>query len=521
MIKMVKRNIHARIKSHGLGLIAILGLLIAFAPISVKLFAEWTREEYSHGFLIPFLAALMAWHRMTEPPLKAKSAPVGLVWVLGSLVLLLISELSTFRQLGFFALVILTVGLSFLFVGKQATKKAMPAFVLLLFAIPLPFMIHNNLSFHLKSISSDLGVNLLQFMGLSVYQEGNVIDLGHYKLQVVDACNGLRYLFPAACFSYLIAYLVRDVMWKRCVIFLSFIPITIGMNALRIAVVGVTVNIWGTQAAEGFTHLFEGYVVFLLCIALIMALTLLLLRIGKAGSLDWGFFTLPEKPLSFAPLAFGKVGVTLLLLSLVSVALPFVYFDSKKETASAPIPMLQTLPLSIQQWTGARQSINPTILKDLTLSDYFLADYKTKKDFDNINLYIAYYASQEIGSAAHSPATCVPGGGWKIDSINDIDLPEIDHNGAPLTVSRMVISLGSAKQVMYYWFEGRGRNITSQIAAKWYLMIDSLISGRSDGALVRVTTPLDMTEEESAADERLKAFLIESYPLIKERFKTP
>ena len=100
---------------------------------------------------------------------------------------------------------------------------------------------------------------------IPVYRDGNIIDLGYYKLQVVEACSGLRYIYPLLSLSFLAAYLFNAPLWQRAIVFLSSIPITIVMNSVRIGLVGVTVNYWGTQAADGLLHFFEGWIIFLAC----------------------------------------------------------------------------------------------------------------------------------------------------------------------------------------------------------------------------------------------------------------
>ena len=104
--------------------------------------------------------------------------------------------------------------------------------------IPLPSFLYFNLSQELQLISSMIGVAVIRLFDISVYLEGNVIDLGVYQLQVVEACSGLRYLFPLMSFGFLISYIYRGPVWQKIVIFLSTIPITVVMNSFRIGVIG-------------------------------------------------------------------------------------------------------------------------------------------------------------------------------------------------------------------------------------------------------------------------------------------
>ncbi len=135
--------------------------------------------------------------------------------------------------------------------------------------LPLPNFMYWKLSTSLQFISSRLGVDFIQLLGIPVYLEGNIIDLGVYKLQVAEACSGLNYLFPLMSFGFLFAVLYRGPVWHKVLLFLSTIPITVLMNSFRIGVIGVLVNQYGIEQAEGFLHFFEGWVIFVACLAIL------------------------------------------------------------------------------------------------------------------------------------------------------------------------------------------------------------------------------------------------------------
>jgi len=496
-------------------LTVVTSIFYLFSSAAIFLSDDWSRDEYSHGFLLPLLAILMGWHRLSGWHGKARSNWFGIVIIAVSIGLLFISEISTFRQLSYFSMVLTLFGLSLTYLGTSIVKRLTPVFILLLFAIPIPFIIYNPLSLFLKLLSTSMGVFLIDLFGYSVYQDGNIIDLGTFKLQVVDACNGLRYLFPSASFGFLIAYLMKDVWWKRAVIFLSSAPITIAMNALRIAVVGVTVNIWGTTAAEGFLHIFEGFVVFLLCIVLLMIETMLLLRIGTKGTFNWDFFSIPQGQIYIRPVLRGNISIFVSLLCvLATLAMASGYTKSATHSKSHEISSLH-IPTIMRNWQGKQSNLSPYALNELKLTDYVLTDYKNVNNplRPDVNLYIAYYASQTVGSTIHSPATCLPGGGWQREQSRVISLSLQDQE-VLLPVTRMIVSKGDQKLVTYYWYHERGRNLTNQISAKWYLLVDSLFKRRSDGSLIRLTTPILGNNEEDNADERLRTFLNDFYPVI-------
>ena len=128
--------------------------------------------------------------------------------------------------------------------------------------------------------------------GIPVYLDGNIIDLGNYQLQVVEACSGLRYLYPLLSVSFLAAYIFEAPRWQRVLLFLSAIPIAIAMNGFRIGLVGILVDRWGTAMAEGALHFFEGWIIFLACGALLL-LEMYLMSLWSRRRL-WDIVRFPE-----------------------------------------------------------------------------------------------------------------------------------------------------------------------------------------------------------------------------------
>ena len=115
----------------------------------------------------------------------------------------------------------------------------------------------------------------------------------------------------------------------------------------------------------------------------------------------------------------------------------------------------------------------------LALDDYILSDFR-KPDGKLVNLYVAYYASQRMGKSPHSPLVCIPSTGWAITRLDRLDF----DNNHP--VNRAIIERDNSRQLVYYWYEERGRSIASEYWSKWYLLSDAITKNRSDGALVRL-----------------------------------
>ena len=139
-------------------------------------------------------------------------------------------------------------------------------------------------------------------------------------------------------------------------------------------------------------------------------------------------------------------------------------------------------------WSGRRDRLDGVYLEALKLDDYVLADFNAAGR-PPVNLYVAYYNSQRKGESVHSPRSCIPGGGWRISGIASRDIA-LAGGAGHLSVNRVVIERGDVKQVVYYWFDQRGRVLTNEYLVKWYIFWDSLTRNRTDGAMLRLTVPV-------------------------------
>ena len=253
---------------HWLFIASLVLAFVAYFGGLTELVTRWNKqEEYGHGYFIPLIAVWFLWHRK-EALAQSVSAPswLGPALVFVGAVGLLLGELTAIYVLIQFGFILTLMGIVLALGGFSLLKVSILPILFLMFAIPLPYFIDAQLSWRLQILSSQLGVGFLRLLGTSVFLEGNVIDLGVYKLQVVEACSGLRYLYPLLSIGFLMAYMYKAAFWKKAVIFLSTIPITVIMNSARIAMVGVLVNQWGSDQAEGFVHYFEGWIIFMICL---------------------------------------------------------------------------------------------------------------------------------------------------------------------------------------------------------------------------------------------------------------
>lgn len=478
-----------------------------------------TREEYGYGYMIPVIVGFFIWQRknaLLESPLSFSWAGfVILVAGITGIFLGIVSATHSIIQYGF---VTAFVGAVFQFIGWKAFRQIMVPILMLYLMIPLPAFFYYNLSASLQLISSQLGVWLIRLFDISVYLEGNVIDLGVYKLQVVEACSGLRYLFPLFSLSVIAAYIYQAQLWKRIVLVLSSIPITILMNSFRIGVIGILVEHWGVGQAEGFLHDFEGWIIFMACTGLLVLEMWAMTSFGKNKKKLSEVFSIElPAPLSehhYRNLAKFSAPYLATTALVVFSALLLERVDERDEI----IPSRKTFaefPLQFSDWEGKRDRLESIYLDRLKLDDYIITDYSDGEG-SPVNFYAAYYGSQHTGEAAHSPRSCLPGGGWKMVEFTQENIGAGNSAMNPLLVNRVLIKKGEYTQLVYYWFQQRGRIITNEYLVKLYLFWDALARSRTDGALVRLTTLVEPGQDVGVAEERLGAFVGEVVPILDQ-----
>ncbi|MEM7669086.1 MAG: VPLPA-CTERM-specific exosortase XrtD [Pseudomonadota bacterium] len=479
----------------------------------------WSTPEYSHGPIIPLISLYLFLRELrTAPPDEGgrKRRWPGVLVIAGALLLAAIGNLARIPDIVTYAFIIWTGGVVLTVFGWQrGIRHQLPVFHLI-FMLPLPQFLYWQMTVFLQGVSSVVGVWFVSAMGIPVFLDGNIIDLGPYKLLVAEACSGLRYLFPILSFSYLFSILYKGPVWHKAILLLSAAPIAVFMNSVRIGIIGILVNYYGIEHAEGFLHFFEGWIIFLACIGILFLMAIGLqqtrrdaLPLRDAIDVDFdGFGGITTRIFSIG--ASGAMVAAALVGAAVSAA--YLTFGVPQ---GEPIDRarFQSFPTTIGDWSGRTFYLEPAIQRSLAADDYVNITY-TNPDNQSVNVFSAYYLKQTEGQGIHSPEVCLPAGGWEIFSI---DPYEVDMSGTPygtFELNRAVIQKGERMQLVYYWFEQRGNRMTNDFAVKLSVLYDGATRGRTDGALVRYTTPVGQGETMADADARLKEMMRESLPKL-------
>ena len=243
----------------------------------------WIDENYSHGLLIPLISGYVIWanrDRLLAAPRRPR------VWLGGGLMLLAVGMLLAGTVGAEFyisrvSFIIALASLVIYFLGWTHLRLLLFPIGIFLLAIPIPTIIFNQIAFPLQLIASDYATRAINLLGIPALREGNVIELARMKLQVVEACSGIRSLMALTTLAVTYAYFAESRWWRRVVLVLSVIPIAIIANAARVAGTGVMAHYWGVEAAEGFMHGFSGWLVFIAAFLMLLALARLLSGAAK------------------------------------------------------------------------------------------------------------------------------------------------------------------------------------------------------------------------------------------------
>jgi EpsI family protein len=195
------------------------------------------------------------------------------------------------------------------------------------------------------------------------------------------------------------------------------------------------------------------------------------------------------------PRSFIAAATLALIGAVVGAALPAPH------TTFPPRTSFDEFPNELAGWSARRGSLQNMYLDALRLDDYVLADFQ-RAGSPPVNFYAAYYQTQDSTRAIHSPHDCIPGGGWEITKLEQRLLPATASTPA-FEVNRAIIQLGATRQIVYYWFDERGRHLTNEYAARWYLFWDGLTRHRTDGALVRFVASYPPGANEADVDNRI------------------
>jgi len=192
----------------------------------------------------------------------------------------------------------------------------------------------------------------------------------------------------------------------------------------------------------------------------------------------------------------------------------FLQAHNRQEVFPPRLP-LHSFPAQLGDWSGVDVPLQKDVLDILGPGDFLLRIYQDQQQpAPIVDLFIAYFRSQRSGDTLHSPQHCLPGAGWTPIQNTRITLSMPGH--VPFPVNRYIIAKGDSRQIVLYWYWAHNRGVASEYWAKFYLVADSMRMNRSDGALVRITSPIQPGESVEAAQQRISPFVDRVLPMLND-----
>ena len=253
-------------------LAALLGLVAwLYAPVLARLVAQWWSDpNFSHGFFVPAFSLFVVWQnrtRLQEIPLNPSLW--GLPIVILSMCVLVVGVFGAELFLSRTSILLLTTGLVIFFMGWQMLRALLFPLLFLILMVPIPAIILNQITFPLQILASKLSAGLLPLLGVPVLREGNVIILPAMPLEVAEACSGIRSLLSLVTLAIMYGYLLEKKIGIRVLLAIAAVPIAVAANGLRIVGTGLLVQYWDPDKAEGFFHIFSGWLIFVVSLLML------------------------------------------------------------------------------------------------------------------------------------------------------------------------------------------------------------------------------------------------------------
>ena len=262
--------------SHSLGWQAVLLtalVAVLYYKILWNLAIHWWQDpNFSHGFFVPLFSGWILWaNRKKLAQLPVRPSWSGLVLIALSLAMLVVGVLGSELFLQRVSLISLLAGLVVYMLGWTYYRAVFFAWAFLLFMIPIPAILFNQVTFPLQLLASQVASTLLPLFGVPILREGNVLHLPAMPLEVAEACSGIRSLMSLGTLAIVYGYFLEPRTWARVALAIAAIPIAVAANASRIVGTGLLVQYWDPDKALGFFHEFSGLVIFVVSFALLIA----------------------------------------------------------------------------------------------------------------------------------------------------------------------------------------------------------------------------------------------------------
>lgn len=491
-------------------LLAALLVIIYFPTLTALVQMWWSSDDYSHGFLIPFISFYLAWMKREE---LRRAGLIPSLWggapliVLAGL-MLAAGKLGGIMLLQQLSLLVMIAGLVLVLAGRAWLKILAFPIAYLLFMIKLFGEGDDRLHWPFQLLAANIGVWLLHLLGFPAYQHGQYIELPRVTLDVAAACSGVRFLVSIIAIGIPLAYFTQKA-WPRRIGLIGFaVLIALMANGLRVALIGVWTTYHGAEGdVHGPFHVLQGVFVSWIGFIALFAGAWLLGRRRTAGTIS--LHNGPRRPgLTEPALATGPVRLMMpwtIAMALLLLTGGFYYYSR-----TAPVPLrddFSALPTTIGSWSGERAVVEQAPFRVGGADQEVVWRYRNTSGL-TVTLYVCYFGSQEQGRELVNYQTS-----WTFHR-SETELAIPSGSRGTDTINRATLKAGQGEDLVFFWYDLNGRMATGRYEAKILTLWNALILGRSNGALVAVSTPLTGRDGLEPISGEVQPLIAELIPLL-------
>lgn len=473
------------------------GVLFA-QPIANLVRTWWTSPDAGHGLLLVPVALILAYRQGVRPGARGQTA-LGIALIVAAVVLRYVAAVAAEAFFARSAVALAGAGLvTYAWGLRQLLAWWLPVSLIAL-ALPLPEIVLSALALPLQMQASKIGAALLEWRQVPVVLTGNVLRIPGHDLFVTEACSGLRSLAALLSLGVLLGGLVAKHPLTRIAIVAISIPIAVLLNGVRVFLTGFLVLFVSPKAADGFSHMTEGWLMFVVAFGLLALVTMIAVKIerrvpghrseGKDPSDGAAAQSADLRPRTYSRVRLA-IPATVMALGVI-----LIQSTTRQRAVQLSAP-LNTMPLVLAGYSGSDRPVTEEERRVAGMTDYVFRVF-SRDTTALFSVYVGYYESQATGRTIHSPRNCLPGAGWQqVES----GQKSLTVDGRSVTVNRYLLANGPSQAVVYYWYQGRGRVAWSEYTVKWDLLRDAAKYGRTEEALVRVMVPLEQATSGTAAE---------------------
>jgi exosortase len=270
------------------GILALV-VLVIYAPTFSMFWYDWSHDDnYSHGFLVPFIVGYLVWTKRDQlSRLTPKPSWLGLLVLVGGVGLYVLGTVGAEWFIRRASMIVVLSGLVWFLYGLAYFQALLFPLTYLIFMVPLPAIVYSGIAFRLQLVVSVISAELIRLVGIAVFRNGNVLEVARVgPLAVEEACSGMRSIMALLALSSLLAYLLYRSRLRQWILVACALPVAVVTNIFRVTMTGILAYHFGREMAEGWLHDSFGWIVFVIAFALLWL-------VSKGLNLVW-----PEPPAS-------------------------------------------------------------------------------------------------------------------------------------------------------------------------------------------------------------------------------